>query len=94
MVCHMEHVLTNFKTGSFNPKSINKKDKQEKEFVDAYWGNKMHAWVIKMTQLWSDCWDCILFDATAFKPALEEEYNGEDVISEDEVDPHMLIVLD
>ena len=36
MVCRMEHELTLYKTGRFNPKSINKKDKQEKEFVDAY----------------------------------------------------------
>ena len=27
--------------------------------------------------------DCIIFDAAAFEPALEEEYNGDD-IAEDE----------
>ena len=47
-----------------------------------------------MTQISSDHWDCIIFDATAFEPALEEEYNGKDIIAEDKVDPCMLIVLD
>ena len=28
--------------------------------------------------------DCIIFDAAAFEPALEEEYNGDDDIAEDE----------
>ena len=90
----MEHTLTLFKTGSFNPESIDKKDKRKKDFADAYWGKKTRAWVIKTTQISSDRWDCITFDAAAFEPALEEEYNGDDDIAEDEVDPHTLIVLD
>ena len=90
----MEHALTLFKTSSFNPKLIDKKDKWKKDFADAYWGKKMRAWVIKTTQISSDRWDCITFDAAAFEPALEEEYNGDDDIAEDEVDPHTLIVLD
>lgn len=85
----MERALMLFKTGSFNPESINKKD-----FADAYWGKKTCAWVIKMTQISSYHWDCITFDVVAFEPALEEEYNGNDDIPEDEVDPHTLIVLD